>query len=45
MDDRSNSSVCADGERDIVYAWALDAPAKEFPEGSAKLLLLKASAE
>ncbi|KAK3098886.1 hypothetical protein FSP39_023979 [Pinctada imbricata] len=33
MDDRSESSVCSDGERQIVYAWALDASDMKFPPG------------
>lgn len=33
MDDHSNKSVCADGERQIIWAWAMDADGRKFPEG------------
>ncbi|XP_062590678.1 peptidylglycine alpha-hydroxylating monooxygenase-like [Saccostrea cucullata] len=33
MDDRSDDSVCKDGQREIVYAWAMDADSRELPEG------------
>ncbi|KAL5004011.1 hypothetical protein ScPMuIL_017467 [Solemya velum] len=33
MDDKSDDSVCSSGQREIVYAWALDADSKELPEG------------
>lgn len=39
MDDKSDDSVCSSGQREIVYAWALDADSKELPEGSLVLLL------
>ncbi|XP_013388054.2 peptidylglycine alpha-hydroxylating monooxygenase-like [Lingula anatina] len=32
MNDHSDQSVCKDGMREIVYAWALDAPAKRLPK-------------
>lgn len=33
MDDRSDVSVCKDGQRQIVYAWAMNAESRELPEG------------
>lgn len=33
MDDHSNKSVCKDGERQIVWAWAMDAVGRSLPEG------------
>lgn len=33
MDDRSDVSVCNDGQRQIVYAWAMNANSRELPEG------------
>lgn len=33
MDDRSDDSVCQDGQREIVYAWAMDADSRALPEG------------
>ena len=38
MDDRSDDSVCKDGQREIVYAWAMDADSRALPEGSYKPL-------
>ncbi|XP_045156226.2 peptidylglycine alpha-hydroxylating monooxygenase-like [Mercenaria mercenaria] len=32
MDDHSNRSVCGDGERQIVWAWAMDATGRSFPK-------------
>ncbi|KAL4228097.1 hypothetical protein ACF0H5_013532 [Mactra antiquata] len=32
MDDHSNKSVCGDGERQIIWAWAMDADGRKFPE-------------
>ncbi|XP_060570176.1 peptidylglycine alpha-hydroxylating monooxygenase-like [Ruditapes philippinarum] len=32
MDDHSNRSVCGDGERQIVWAWAMDADGRSFPK-------------
>ncbi|XP_046357218.2 peptidylglycine alpha-hydroxylating monooxygenase-like [Haliotis rufescens] len=31
--DRSERSVCSDGDRQVVFAWALDAPSMNLPEG------------
>ncbi|XP_052796467.1 peptidylglycine alpha-hydroxylating monooxygenase-like [Mya arenaria] len=31
MDDTSDRSVCGDGERQILWAWAMDAEGKAFP--------------
>ena len=33
MNDHSDSSVCLDGARNIIYAWALDGDSIEFPPG------------
>ena len=33
MDDHSNKSVCGDGERQIVWAWAMDADGRKLPKG------------
>ncbi|XP_021359355.1 peptidylglycine alpha-hydroxylating monooxygenase-like [Mizuhopecten yessoensis] len=33
MDDSSDDSVCSDGAREIVYAWAMDADSRELPNG------------
>ncbi|XP_060067244.1 peptidylglycine alpha-hydroxylating monooxygenase-like [Ylistrum balloti] len=33
MDDSSDVSVCSDGDREIVYAWAMDADSRELPSG------------
>ena len=38
MDDRSDDSVCKDGQREIVYAWAMDADSRALPEGNYKPL-------
>ncbi|XP_059178866.1 peptidylglycine alpha-hydroxylating monooxygenase-like [Physella acuta] len=32
-DGQDENSVCRDGEREILFAWALDAPDKSLPEG------------
>ena len=38
MDDHSNKSVCGDGERQIVWAWAMDADGRKLPKGYAVIL-------
>ena len=41
MNDHSEKSVCGDGERQIVWAWAMDASGRRFPEGKLALNLSK----
>ena len=41
MDDHSNTSVCGDGERQIVWAWAMDAKGRQFPESKRSFCISK----
>lgn len=34
LEDSSKMSVCGDGGRQIVFAWANDAPSKNLPDGN-----------